>query len=91
MTPEERTRAIGVLAQAMTQAGVSPEDAEVAAPALVDEAARQQGDGGGTIGAQLAAGTISGQLDLSEASVKAHQTQEPHDEPEDTEDIGPAE
>jgi hypothetical protein len=71
MMPEERNRAIGVLTQAMTQAGVSPSDAALAAPALIDEAAKQQG--GGTIGAQLAA-TIGGQLELSEASVKAHIT-----------------
>jgi hypothetical protein len=78
MTPEQRAAAVGVLTQAMLAAGVSGDDAAKAAPALVDEAARQQDAGeAGTVTAQLAA-TVSGQLDLSEASVKAHDTASAH-------------
>jgi len=73
MTPLERAAAIGALTEAMLQAGVSGDDAAKAAPALVDGAPRR--DDAGTITAQLSAGTISGQLDLSEASrEKAHIT-----------------
>jgi hypothetical protein len=64
MTPGERQAAIDVLAQAMTQAGVSLEDAEAAAPALVD--GQQAGpELAGTITGQLNGGTITGQLDLA--------------------------
>ena len=62
MTPEDRASAVGVMVQAMLEAGVSGDDAAIAAPALVDEAARRQA-GGGTVTAQLAE-TISGQVDL---------------------------
>lgn len=56
MTPEQRAAAVGVLTQAMLAAGVSGDDAAKAAPALVDEAGRQQDAGGdGTVTAQLAA------------------------------------
>ena len=75
MTPLERAAAIGLMTQAMLEAGVSGDDAAKMAPVLVDgQAAPEEGDaGGGTISAQLAA-SISGQVDLSEASVKAHDT-----------------
>jgi len=39
MSPEQRENAVEVLLQAMLQAGVPQEDAVLAAPALVDEAA----------------------------------------------------
>jgi hypothetical protein len=63
----------------MLSAGVSQEDADKAAPALIDEAAAAQAANPEmavpeSISAQLSGGTIGGQLDLSEASVKAHDT-----------------
>lgn len=36
LTPEDRQKAIALLTAAMTQAGVTQEDAEKAAPMLVD-------------------------------------------------------
>lgn len=36
MTPKERDKAIEILKQAMLQAGVDPDDAEKAAPKIID-------------------------------------------------------